>query len=106
MYRTVEFVAAGTLLVACANEHLGTEAYPIGSVDSDGAILRAVKRALPSDEQACPLELLTTADSWHAAESSNKEVVSVNICGSPHGFSIQRRLANADSVLIVAKKLD
>jgi hypothetical protein len=40
MYRAVELVAAGTLLVACASERLGTEAYPIGSVDSDGAILQ------------------------------------------------------------------
>jgi hypothetical protein len=106
MYRTVELVAAGTLLVACANERLGMEAYPIGSVDSDGAILRAVKHALPSDEKACPLEILTTEDPWQAAESSNKEVVSVNICGRPHAFSIQRRPATADSILIVAKKLD
>jgi hypothetical protein len=106
MYRTVELVAAATLLVACANERLGMEAYPIGSVDSDGAILRAVKHALPSDERACPLEILTTEDSWQAGERSNTEVVSANICGRRHAFSIQRRPANADSILIVAKKLD
>ncbi len=64
MYRTSELVAAGALLVACASGRVGMQTYPIGSIDSDGAVLQAVKHALPSDEQTCPLELLTAGDAW------------------------------------------
>jgi hypothetical protein len=106
MYRTIKLVAAGALLVAaCANERVGMQTYPIGSVDSDGDVLQAVKHALPPDEQACALELLTAEDSWKAAESTSKEIVSVKVCGRSQDFSIQRIHQNADSVLIVAKKL-
>jgi hypothetical protein len=105
MYRPIRSAAVGVLLVACADVRVGMQRYPIGSVDSDGAVLQAVKHALPPDEQTCPLNLLTAGDARKAAESTGKQIVSVEICGRSQRFSIQRSQVNADTVLVTARKI-
>jgi hypothetical protein len=79
--------------------------YPIGSVDSVGAVLQAVKNALPPDEHTCRLELLTAGDAQQAAESTGMQVVSVSICGRSQRFSLQHSQVNADTILVVARKI-
>jgi len=79
--------------------------YPIGSVDSDGAVLQAVKHALPPDEQNCPLDLVPAGDAQQAPGSTGKQVGSVKICGRSQRFSIQRSQVNADTVLVIAQEI-
>jgi len=105
MYRAIGIATVGALVVACADARVGMQSYPIGSVESDEALLQAVRHALPPNEQACLLELLTAGDAYQAAESTGKQVVLVNVCGRSREFSIQRSQVNADSVLITARKI-
>jgi hypothetical protein len=101
-----EIVAVGALLAACTNGRVGTQIYPFGSADSDGDILKAINRALPPKRRSCPLKLLTPYNSWMAAETAREQVVLVDVCGRSRHFSIEHRYVNADSGLIVAKRLD
>ena len=105
MYRAIGLVTAGALLVACADARVGMQTTPIGAVNSDDAVLQAIRHALPPDQQTCQLELVTMGNAQQASESTNRQVASVRICGRPQEFSIQRSKINADSVLITAKKI-
>jgi hypothetical protein len=103
--RTSEMVALGVLLVACT-DGIGTQIYPFGSVDPDAYILQAVKHSLAPAELNCPLKLLTPYDSWRSGDPSNKEMITVEVCDRSKHFSIKLRSVNADSIMIVAKRLD
>lgn len=105
MYRIISLAAVGILFVACREVRVGMQRYPVGSVDSDGAVLQAVRHALSPDEQNCPLDLLTAGDAQQVAESTGTQIVSVKICGRSQRFSIQRTRVNADSVLVTARKI-
>jgi hypothetical protein len=104
MYRGIRLVAVA-LLVACADARVGMQRIPIGGIDSDEAILGAIRQALPPDEQTCRLELVTAGNAQEFSESTDKQIAAVKICGRSQEFSIQRSRINADSVLIVAKKI-
>jgi hypothetical protein len=106
LLKAIEIVAVGALLAACTNGRVGTQTYPFGSADSDGDILKAVDHALPPKQRSCPLKLLTPYDSWMAAETAKEQIVMVDVCGHSRHFSIEHRYVNADSGLIVAKRLD
>jgi hypothetical protein len=103
--RVIALITAASLLVACAHERVGTQLSSIGNVDGDGAVLHAVKHALSNGEQECPLELLTPSNSARAADPTTQEIVSVKICRNPQNFSIQRKAVDADSLMIVARKV-
>jgi hypothetical protein len=105
MYREIGLAIAGALLVACADVRVGMQRSPIGAVNSDEAVLQAVRHTLPPGEQNCQLELVTGEDAQRASENTAKQVVSVKICGRSQEFSIQRSHVDADSVLIIAKKI-
>jgi hypothetical protein len=105
MNRLIASITAGSLLAACVHERVGTQLSSIGNVDGDGAVLQAVKHALSHHEQECSLELVTPSESWQAADASDQEIVAVKICGATQNFSIQRKAVNADSFMIVAKRV-
>jgi hypothetical protein len=104
MIRLLASITAASLLVACVHERVGTQLSSIGNVDGDGAILQAVKHALSHHEQECPLELLTPSDSW-ADHPAAHEIVAVKICGNTQNFSIQRKALDADSIMIIAMRV-
>jgi hypothetical protein len=108
MYRTISLAGVGVLFFYSSPVQmyeLACRGNPIGSGDSDGAVLQAVKHALPPDEQNCPLDLLTAGDAQQATKIADKQVVSVKICGRSQRFSIQRSQVNADTVLVTARKI-
>ena len=105
MNRLIVVIIATSLSVACVYERVGTQTSSIGNVDGDGAVLLAVKHALSHHEQGCALELLPPSESWQAADPAAQEIVAVKICGSTHNFSIQRKAVNADSIMIIAKRV-
>jgi hypothetical protein len=98
-------VIAAALLVACGDVRVGMERSPIGAVDSDQAVLEAIRHALSPDEQTCQLELVTLVNTPQGSESTSKQVASAVVCGRSQKFSIQRSQINADSILIAAKKI-
>jgi hypothetical protein len=105
MLRATGLVIAAALLVACADVRVGMERSPIGAVNSDEAVLEAIRHALSPGEQTCQLELVTVENAQQVPENTNTQVASVKICGRSQKFSIQRSQINADSILIAAKKI-
>ena len=102
--RFIGLVIAGTSVIACCDTRVGLERSPVGAVYSDQASIRAIRRALPPEQQTCQVELPNKGKDADS-EDTLKQVVTVEVCGKPQKFSIQRSAINADSVLIAAKKL-
>jgi hypothetical protein len=105
MYRGIATAIAVALIVACTDVRVGMERSPIGAVNSNEAMLQAIKHSLPSSEQTCQLELVSLDNAQGVSENAAEQVASVRICGRLRKFAIERNQVNADSVLIVAKKI-
>jgi len=102
--RFIGLVIAGTWVIACSDTRVGLERSPFGAVDGEEAMIRAITRALPPDQQTCHVEL-DNGGKYAESEDASKQVVKVEVCGKPQRFSIQRSAINADSVLIAAKRI-
>jgi hypothetical protein len=101
LLRSSEIVVLGAL-VACTNGRVGTQVFPFGSVESDANILHAIKHSLLSAELSCPLDLLTP----YEADHPNRYVVAVQLCGRSHHYLITYKSVDADSAMVVAKRLE
>lgn len=105
MLRATGLIVIATLTIACADVRVGLQSSPIGAVNSDEAVLSAIRHALSSDERACQIDVVTLENTPQDAESTRKQVASVIVCGRPQRFSIQHSQIDADSVLIAAKRI-